>query len=128
MFAAAKWHGSGVLQVAADEGILSIGRRQQPNYLHPGSVLTSMLKRVDVAVYDAFTTGPEVETGVHVFGLAEDGVGSRWTSFNKRPDHRRDDPPPCYAARGRSSRARFVVHNFSDDGTCPCRCSDPLEA
>ena len=41
-----------------------------------------MLKRVDVAVYDAFTTGPEVETGVHVFGLAEDGVGFALDEFN----------------------------------------------
>jgi basic membrane protein A len=75
VYAAAGGTGLGVLQVAEDEGIFSIGVDSNQNYLHPGSVLTSMLKRVDVAVYDAFTTGAEVETGIFVFGLAEEGVG-----------------------------------------------------
>ncbi len=45
--------------------------------MHPGSVLTSMLKRVDVAVYNAFKTTMDgtYETGVFTLGLAEDGVG-----------------------------------------------------
>jgi basic membrane protein A and related proteins len=53
VYAAAGGTGVGVLQAAADEGILSIGVDSNQNYLHPGKVLTSMLKRVDVAVYDA---------------------------------------------------------------------------
>jgi basic membrane protein A len=65
----------GVLQTAADEGILSIGVDSNQNYLHPGQVLTSMLKRVDVAVYDALTDGADLETGVFTLGLAEEGVG-----------------------------------------------------
>jgi basic membrane protein A len=66
----------GVLQAAADEGILSIGVDSNQNYLHPGSVLTSMLKRVDVAVYEAMSAGENLETGIGVvLGLAEDGVG-----------------------------------------------------
>ena len=45
--------------------------------MHPGSVLTSMLKRVDVAVYNAFksTMDGTYQTGVFTLGLAEDGVG-----------------------------------------------------
>ena len=45
--------------------------------MHPGSVLTSMLKRVDVAVYNAFksTIDGTYEAGVFTLGLAEDGVG-----------------------------------------------------
>jgi hypothetical protein len=54
VYAAAGGTGVGVLQAAADQGIFSIGVDSNQNYLHPGSVLTSMLKRVDVAVYDAF--------------------------------------------------------------------------
>ena len=49
--------GIGVLQAAADAGKLGIGVDSNQNYLHPGKVLTSMLKRVDVAVYDAFKDG-----------------------------------------------------------------------
>ena len=50
VYAAAGGTGLGVLQAAADKGKLSIGVDSNQNYLHPGSVLTSMMKRVDVAV------------------------------------------------------------------------------
>jgi len=75
VYAAAGGTGVGVLQTAADEGILSIGVDSNQNYLHPGKVLTSMLKRVDVAVYDALKAGENLETGVFQMGLAEEGVG-----------------------------------------------------
>ena len=76
VYAAAGGTGVGVLQTAADEGILSIGVDSNQNHLHPGKVLTSMLKRVDVAVYDAMKAGADLETGVVVsLGLAEEGVG-----------------------------------------------------
>src|SRR3546814_10590544 len=46
------------------------------NGLHPGYVLTSMRKRVDIAVYDNFTAAREGawEPGVQVLGLAEGGL------------------------------------------------------
>ncbi|WP_299674104.1 BMP family ABC transporter substrate-binding protein [uncultured Roseobacter sp.] len=75
IYAAAGGTGVGVLQTAADENILSIGVDSNQNHLHPGKVLTSMLKRVDVAVYDALTAGTDLETGVFTLGLAEEGVG-----------------------------------------------------
>ncbi|MEM9970672.1 MAG: BMP family ABC transporter substrate-binding protein [Pseudomonadota bacterium] len=76
VYAAAGGTGVGVLQTAADEGIFSIGVDSNQNYLHPGSVLTSMLKRVDVAVYESMKAGADIETGVAVaLGLAEEGVG-----------------------------------------------------
>lgn len=75
VYAAAGGTGVGVLQTAADEGILSIGVDSNQNYLHPGKVLTSMLKRVDVAVYDAMKAGTDLETGVFAWGLAQNGVG-----------------------------------------------------
>ena len=54
VYHAAGGTGIGVLQAAADAGKLGIGVDSDQNYLHPGKVLTSMLKRVDVAVYTAF--------------------------------------------------------------------------
>ncbi len=76
VYAAAGGTGVGVLQTAADEGILSIGVDSNQNYLHPGKVLTSMLKRVDVAVYNSMKAGENLETGgFTVLGLAEEGVG-----------------------------------------------------
>lgn len=75
VYAAAGGTGVGVLQTAADEGILSIGVDSNQNHLHPGKVLTSMMKRVDVAVYEAMTAGESIEAGVFSMGLAEEGVG-----------------------------------------------------
>ncbi|GAA4222392.1 basic membrane protein A [Sagittula marina] len=76
IYAAAGGTGLGVLQTAADEGIYSIGVDSNQNYLHPGSVLTSMLKRVDNAVFEAMSDGENLETGkMTTLGLAEDGVG-----------------------------------------------------
>jgi basic membrane protein A and related proteins len=77
VYAAAGGTGLGVLQAAADSGNLSIGVDSNQNYLHPGSVLTSMLKRVDVAVYNAFKDAKEgtLKTGTQNLGLAEEGVG-----------------------------------------------------
>ncbi|WP_108836256.1 BMP family protein [Tateyamaria sp. Alg231-49] len=76
IYAAAGGTGVGVLQTAADEDILSIGVDSNQNYLHSGKVLTSMLKRVDVAVYDSMKAGEGMETGgFTTLGLAEEGVG-----------------------------------------------------
>ena len=76
VYAAAGGTGVGVLQAAADADILSIGVDSNQNHLHPGKVLTSMLKRVDNAVYDVFSKGVEgFEPGVTTMGLDNDGVG-----------------------------------------------------
>ncbi len=85
VYAAAGGTGLGVLQAAADSGKLSIGVDSNQNYLHPGSVLTSMVKRVDVAVYDAFKTAMDGtwEAGVKDLGLAEDGVGYALDEHNR---------------------------------------------
>jgi basic membrane protein A len=118
VFAAAGGTGLGVLQVAADEGILSVGVDSNQNYLHPGSVLTSMLKRVDVAVYDAFTQGEGIETGIHVFGLAEEGVGYALDEFNAELITA-DMQAAVDAARDAIIAGEIAVHDYRSDGTCP---------
>ncbi len=84
IYAAAGGTGVGVLQAAADEGILSIGVDSNQNYLHPGQVLTSMLKRVDKAVYDAFKEGEDLAPGINVLGLASPKASAtRWTTTTR---------------------------------------------
>jgi len=84
VYAAAGGSGLGVLQTAADQGKYSIGVDSNQNYLHPGSVLTSMLKRVDVAVYETFEEGTDAfKPGIQVMGLPEDGVGWALDEHNK---------------------------------------------
>src|SRR5918995_3466067 len=85
VYAAAGGTGLGVLQAAADSGKLSIGVDSNQNYLHPGSVLTSMLKRVDVAVHNAFKDAMEgdLAPGAQNLGLAEEGVGYALDEHNR---------------------------------------------
>jgi len=71
VFAAAGGTGVGVYQAAKDAGRFAIGVDSNQNHLHPGTMLTSMVKRVDVAVYNAFKG---VKPGVTALGLAEGGV------------------------------------------------------
>jgi basic membrane protein A len=71
VFAAAGGTGLGVYQAAKDNGRLAIGVDSNQNHLHPGTMLTSMVKRVDVAVYEAFKG---VKPGVSALGLKEGGV------------------------------------------------------
>ena len=52
VFAAAGGTGIGVYQAAKDAGKLAIGVDSNQNHIQPGTMLTSMVKRVDVAVYN----------------------------------------------------------------------------
>ncbi|MEJ6393774.1 BMP family ABC transporter substrate-binding protein [Gymnodinialimonas sp. 2305UL16-5] len=117
VFAAAGGTGLGVLQTAEDEGILSIGVDANQNYLHPGSVLTSMVKRVDVAVYNAFSADA-IEPGITVLGLAEDGVGYAMDEFNAELVTE-EMIAAVEAAREQIIAGEISVHNFTEDGTCP---------
>lgn len=119
IYAAAGGTGIGVLQAAADEGILSIGVDKNQNPLHPGSVLTSMLKRVDVAVYEAFKAGDQLEVGkVSVLNLANDGVGYAMDENNAAlvtPEMQ----AAVDAAAEKIKSGELVVHDYMSDDTCP---------
>ncbi|WP_433963141.1 BMP family lipoprotein [Roseitalea porphyridii] len=84
IFQVAGGAGAGVLQAAADAGKYGIGVDSNQNHLHPGSVLTSMLKRVDVATYNALKGVEDGtwEAGTIVLGLAEEGVGAAFDENN----------------------------------------------
>jgi basic membrane protein A len=86
IFHAAGATGIGVMQAAKDAGFLSIGCDSNQDYLHPGSVLTSALKRVDVAVYQAFQAAKNGtwKPGQLVLGLAEEGVDYSYDQFNAK--------------------------------------------
>ncbi|MEM1373930.1 MAG: BMP family ABC transporter substrate-binding protein [Pseudomonadota bacterium] len=118
VYAAAGGTGVGVLQTAADEDILSIGVDSNQNYLHPGEVLTSMLKRVDNAVYTAFKDGPGLETGFQVAGLANDGVGYALDEFNESLVSQ-DMIDTVEAAKAAIIAGETMVHDYTSDETCP---------
>jgi len=119
VYAAAGGTGVGVLQTAADQDILSIGVDANQNYLHPGEVLTSMLKRVDIAVYNAFTAGAEeIETGLHVLGVGEDGVGYALDEFNAELITA-EMQEAVDAAAAAIAAGELAVHDYTSDETCP---------
>jgi basic membrane protein A len=55
IFAAAGGTGIGIYQAAKDAGKLAIGVDSNQDYLQPGTMLTSMVKKVEVAVFEAMT-------------------------------------------------------------------------
>ena len=77
IYHAAGGTGIGVLRAAADAGKLGIGVDSNQNALHPGKVLTSMLKRVDNATFKTFQDAKDGswKAGATTLGLKEDGVG-----------------------------------------------------
>ena len=118
VYAAAGGTGVGVLQAAADQGILSIGVDSNQNYLHPGQVLTSMMKRVDNAVFAAFSEGPDMETGIHVMNLAAGGVGWALDEHNDALITQ-DMRDAVAAAEASIISGATVVHDYMSDNTCP---------
>lgn len=69
-----------------DSCVYGIGVDSNQNYIVPGQVLTSMLKRVDVAVFDAIkkVTEGNLEGGIYVYGLDNNGVGYAYDKYNQR--------------------------------------------
>ncbi|TGD64569.1 BMP family ABC transporter substrate-binding protein [Tabrizicola sp. WMC-M-20] len=118
IFAAAGGTGLGVLQAAADEGIMSIGVDSNQNHLHPGSVLTSMLKRVDVAVYNAMMQGAELDTTTQALNLASDGVGYAMDENNAELVTA-EMQAAVDAAAEQIKSGTLVVHDYRTDDTCP---------
>ena len=119
IYAAAGATGLGVLQAAADGGALSIGVDANQNYLHPGKVLTSMLKRVDVAVYNVMKNGNDgFKPGVQALGLAEDGVGYAMDDNNK-PLVTAEMQAAVEKAKADIISGAIKVHDYTADNTCP---------
>ena len=86
IFAAAGASGNGVFDAAEEKKKLAIGVDSNQNWIKPGYILTSMLKRVDQAVYETIKLGNESKfsAGVQRFGLANSGVDYAMDSYNEK--------------------------------------------
>jgi basic membrane protein A len=120
IFSAANLTTLGVLQQARDSGKYAIGVDSNQNGLYPGSVLTSMVKRVDNAVLASLKAGRDGSwrPGVRNLGLKEGGVD--WAlDANNRPLI-----PGAMRQRIESARAdivagRLTVADYRRHNTCP---------
>ena len=118
VYAAAGGTGVGVLQTAADSGILSIGVDSNQNYMHPGKVLTSMVKRVDNAVYASMEAGENISTGVSIMSLANGGVGYALDEHNDALVDGKMKAALDKASADITS-GKIKVHDYTSDSSCP---------
>ena len=86
VYAAAGNTGLGVYQAAADAHKLAIGVDSNQNYLHPGTMLTSMVKRVDLAAYNSLEAAKSGnwQGGITVLGLKEGGIDWAYDQYNEK--------------------------------------------
>ncbi|MEM5493376.1 BMP family ABC transporter substrate-binding protein [Hoeflea sp. AS16] len=120
IYAAAGGTGIGVMQAAADAGKLGIGVDSNQNGLQPGKVLTSMVKRVDVAVYKAFmdAKNDQFTYGFSSLGLAEDGVDYAMDE-NNAPLVSDEMKAAVEAAKADIIAGKINVHDYMSDNNCP---------
>ena len=120
IFHAAGATGVGVLQAAADAGKLGIGVDSNQDHLHPGHVLTSMVKELDVATETTLKAAQDGtwKPGTLVLGVKENGVGVSFDDDNKdlvsaamkaRVEHARDE----------IAAGTLKVHDYMSDNACP---------
>jgi basic membrane protein A len=120
VYHAAGGTGIGVLRTVADAGKLGIGVDSNQNGLHPGRVLTSMLKRVDNAVYSTFmdVRAGRFTTGRIVFDLKADGVG-----YALDDNNRALVTPAMQTAVDKAAAdikaGTLRVHDYMSNSACP---------
>lgn len=120
IYHAAGGTGIGVLQAAADAGKLGIGVDSNQNGLHPGHVLTSMVKGVDTAVYKAFedVAADKFTAGIVQMGLKDDGVSYAMDDNNAKlitPEMK----AAVEAAKADIISGKIKVHDYTTDNKCP---------
>lgn len=114
VFAAAGGTGIGVYQAAKDSGKLAIGVDSNQNHLQPGTMLTSMLKRVDTAVYNV---AKGHKAGMTVLGLKEGGVDYAVDANNAKlitPEIKKK----VEAAKADIISGKIKVADFMADNAC----------
>ncbi len=119
VYAAAGSTGLGILQATKDRGKLGIGVDSNQNHLHPGNMLTSMLKRVDLATYSSFKAAQDNQWkgGVQVIGLKEGGVDWALDKDNEKlitPEMK----AKVDAAKAAIISGQIVVHDYMSNNSC----------
>ncbi|MEM6942436.1 MAG: BMP family ABC transporter substrate-binding protein [Pseudomonadota bacterium] len=120
VYHAAGGTGLGVIRAAADADKLAIGVDSNQNGVAPGSVLTSMLKRVDVAAYNTLKDSMDdnFTAGVNILGIAEDGIDWAVDEHNEALLNA-DLKAAVEAAKEGIVAGTITVHNYETDSNCP---------
>ena len=120
VFAVAGGSGMGALQMAKEKGKLAIGVDSNQNYLHPGSMLTSMVKRVDVAIYDSFM---QVKNGTWKAGTTYKGLKEGGVDWVLDKDNRKVVSPEVEkrvnGVKADIINGKIKVIDYRAAGSCP---------
>jgi len=97
--------GEGVFQAAEEAKHYAIGVDSDQDYIKPGFILTSMIKRVDNAVYDLcsrLVNGTLQGGSIIEYGLKENGVGLSPMTYTK------DKLPPEFLTTVEDLKAKII--------------------
>jgi basic membrane protein A len=114
VFAVAGGSGMGTLQAAKEKGKLGIGVDSNQNYLHPGTMLTSMVKHVDNAIYDSFM---EMKNGSWKPGLTYKGLKENGVDWVVDKDNRALVTPEM-EKRVNEAKANIINGKIKVNGAC----------
>ncbi|MEJ2042346.1 MAG: BMP family ABC transporter substrate-binding protein [Reinekea sp.] len=119
LFAAAGGTGIGVYQAAKDESKLAIGVDSNQNFLQPGTMLTSMVKRVGFAAYTSWEEAQagEWKAGLKVLDLAAGGVDYAVDENNEAlitPEMKSS----VEKIKADIISGKIKVHNYMDSNNC----------
>jgi basic membrane protein A len=110
----------GALKAASEKGKLAIGCDSNQNYLYPGTMLTSMLKRGDNAIYDSFMA---VKNGSFKGGIVNKGVKDGGIDWALDADNRKLISPELEkklnAVRADIISGKIKVVDYRENNSCP---------
>ena len=86
IYHAAGGSGMGVFDAASETKKFAIGVDSNQNHIRPGHIITSMLKRVDTAVFDVVKAekAGSFKAGKQEFGVANNGVDLAFDSYSEK--------------------------------------------
>jgi basic membrane protein A len=119
VYAAAGGTGLGVYQAAKDAGKMAIGVDSNQNHLQPGTMLTSMVKRVGVAAYATWEDGLNNawKPGIKALGLKEGGV--TWAlDENNAKLVTAEMKDYVEGLKADIIEGKILVHDYMSDNTC----------
>lgn len=119
LFAAAGGSGAGVYQAAKDSGVYAIGVDSNQNYMQPGTMLTSMLKKVGLASYVSWEEAQAGtwEGGIKVFDVASGGVDYALDEYNESLITA-EMKATVDAIKADIIAGKISVHNYTTSDSC----------